>query len=236
MCGRYNVLTSAQGFVDLLELMVEIGDAGTGVPRYNAAPTQQLPVIRAGPGNAAARLDQLRWGLVPSWARDPAIGNRMINARMETAAQKPAYRVPFRRRRCLAAADGWYEWRRTAGAKQPWVIRRRGGEPFFIAGLWETWRPRERGTDSVPMETFTLLTADASGSLSHIHERMPVVLGPGLYERWLDPRLDDPAQIRSVLEARPLDGFEAWPVSTWVNRPANDSPRCIERVPEMDPT
>ena len=234
MCGRYNVLTSAQGFVDLLDLLVEIGSVGAAGPRYNGAPTQLLPVVRRFPDAMSARIDDLKWGLVPSWAKDPGIGNRMINARMETAAEKPAYRVPYRRRRCLVAADGWYEWRRSADGKQPWMIRRRDGEPFFIAGLWESWRGKGRDADAPALETFTLLTGDASAQLARIHARMPVVLDRGLYEQWLDPRMTDPQALCEVLDARPLDVFEVWPVSRYVNSPANDSARCLERIPDPE--
>jgi len=235
MCGRYNVLTSAQGFVDLLDLLVEVGNVAHGGPRYNAAPTQLLPVARRARNDSGARIDDLKWGLVPSWAKDPAIGNRMINARVETAAEKPAYRVPFRRRRCLVAADGWYEWMKSSGGKQPWLIRRRDGDPFFIAGLWDAWYGKDREADVSTLETFTVLTADAPDRLSPIHARMPVVLDRGLYERWLDPGVSDPLALHEVLGERPLDVFEAWRVSSYVNSPANDSGRCIERVPDSDP-
>jgi putative SOS response-associated peptidase YedK len=171
-------------------------------------------------------LARLRWGLIPSWAKDPAIGNRMINARAETVAEKPAFRAAFRRRRCLVVADGFYEWARGGKPRQPYFIRMHDDRPFAFAGLWESWQ----GPDEGPVESCTLLTTEPNELLEPIHNRMPLILGEDDYDQWLDPALQRPDALQPLLRPLPSDQMTAEKISTYVNSPANDDPRCIEPV------
>ena len=164
-----------------------------------------------------------RWGLVPSWAKVPAIGNRMINARSETAATKPAFRTPLRDRRCLILADGFYEWKRGGTRKQPYYIKLRDGEPFAFAGLCGHWGP----ADGQPLATYSILTTTPNEVLQPIHDQMPVILSPSAYSVWLDPAMRDVEPVQALLTPYPADEMVAYPVSTRVNNPAYDSPECI---------
>jgi putative SOS response-associated peptidase YedK len=163
---------------------------------------------------------------VPFWAKDPKIGNRMINARGETVAAKPAFRAALRKRRCLIVADGFYEWQKLAGGKQPWFIAQASGEPFAMAGLWESWRPAE---DAAPLETCTIITTAANDMMRPLHDRMPAILDGAAVERWLDPAAE-PASLEPLLAPAPDGLLHAVPVSRRVNSPANDDPGLIERV------
>ena len=196
-------------------------------PRFNIAPTQTAPIVRE--EEECGRVARLcRWGLVPYWAKDRSIGDRLINARSETVAEKPAYRESFERRRCLVIADGFYEWRREGRHKQPFYFSRPSGEPFAIAGLWDRWRGAE-----APVDSFTLLTTDANREVASVHHRMPVVLESESWDGWLDPSRPGSPDMMSRLHP-PADGhFVSRAVSTWVNSPHNDGPRCVEAV---DPT
>ena len=151
--------------------------------RYNVAPGQSIPVVRTQPGPRARQIVEMHWGLVPSWATDPAIGHRMINARTETAAQKPAFREAFKHRRCLIPVDGFYEWTHAAGRKQPYFIRLKDPGVFALAGLWETWRKPDR----TALESCTILTTAANNLIKPLHDRMPVILAPPTHDQWLDP-------------------------------------------------
>ncbi len=199
-------------------------------PRYNIAPSQDVAVVRAAANGR--RFSMLRWGLIPSWAKDPAIGHKLINARSETAAEKPSFRSAFRHRRCLIPADGFYEWQRGGGTRQPWLFGLRNGAPFAFAGLWERWTvpagvpltgslAERRPGDAV--ETCTILTAAANATVAPVHGRMPVILPPDSYSPWLSG--DD-----VPLAPYPAAEMTAHPVSTLVNRPANDDPRCVEAI------
>lgn len=190
-------------------------------PRFNIAPTQPVAVVRFGPG--ARQLAWLKWGLVPSWARDASIGNRLINARAESVADKPAFRTAFRRRRCLVLADGFYEWRRSGAKKQPFFIRLRDDRPFAFAGLWESWE----GADHSSLETCTILTTGPNELMKPIHDRMPVILASDDYEHWLDPAVQEPEQLAPLLRPYPSDAMLALAVGTHVNNPRNDGPECI---------
>jgi len=224
MCGRFTLRAPASVVAEQFGLF----DAPPFTPRFNVAPTQPVAVVRCSPEEAEPRreLAWLRWGLIPSWAKDAAIGNRLINARSETAAEKPAYRAAFRRRRCLVVADGFYEWQRTGRAKQPHFIHLRDDRPFAFAGLWETWEGPEEG----PIESCTLLTTEPNELIEPIHNRMPVILATEDYERWLDPAVQQPNELVPLLRPYPADQMAAYPVSTYVNSPSRDDPRCIERV------
>ncbi|WP_428265748.1 SOS response-associated peptidase [Haliangium sp.] len=221
MCGRYT-LTS---FEHLGEWFGLSEPPPPGRPRFNIAPTQPVPIV----ANRAQRtLSVVRWGLVPSWAKDPSVGARMINARCESAAEKPAFRDALRRRRCLVVADGFYEWQRSSGGKrggkQPFYVHRRAGEAFGMAGLWERWR----APDGSWLETCTILTCDANELMAPIHHRMPVIVDRVDYDRWLSPEALPPQALDDLLAPPPVGDFEAYRVSPLVNSPHNDVPACVE--------
>ena len=223
MCGRYTLTASGEDVADLFALE----DVPALLPRYNLAPTQEAAVVRVVAPRAPRTLDLLRWGLIPYWAQDPAIGNRMINARAESVAEKPSYRDSFQRRRCLIPADGFYEWKKAGKAKQPYLIRRRDRRPFAFAGLWSTWRDRNT-PNAVPRETFTILTTSPNDLLRPLHDRMPVILDPTDFAPWLDPANRHAAALQALLQPAPVDAWETLPVRTVVNSPAHDAPDCIE--------
>lgn len=222
MCGRYTLSTPT----DLLSDLFELETAVEVQPRFNIAPTQSAPVVRVDAGDRVRRLDTLKWGLVPFWAKEPSIGNRMINARAETVAEKPAYRVSFRKKRCLILADGFYEWQATGGPKQPFFFHRGDGYPFAMAGLWDRW---EKGEEA-PLETFTIITTEANELVAPIHKRMPVILAEPHIEKWLDPGFEDKESLAQMLAPAPPETLEALPVSTYVNSPANEGPQCVEPI------
>ena len=189
-------------------------------PRYNIAPTQQVASVRYDAERGGRILSWQRWGLVPSWADDLAIGNRMINARAETVATKPAFRKAFATRRALIVADGFYEWQKTAEGKQPYFIHRPDDTPFAFAGLWERWGPEK-------LETCTIITTTANATMQSLHERMPVVVSPQDYQKWLDPELRDPAVLERILRPAAEDFFALVPVRPLVNNPRNDVAECV---------
>jgi putative SOS response-associated peptidase YedK len=217
MCGRFT-LTTDPGAV-ARRFGAPPAQGGGGRPRYNIAPTQTVITVTE---DGARRLEEMRWGLVPAWAKDPKSGSRMINARAETLAEKPAFRGVLRRRRCLIPADGFYEWPEGPGgrkAKQPMYVRLTTGEPFAFAGLWDEWRPPEGGE---PLRTCTIVTTEANALLATFHHRMPVILAPEVEAVWLDPGLSDPEHLRSLLVPYPAEAMEAYPVSPEVNAVGND--------------
>lgn len=216
MCGRYILTTPSEALRGLFEF-VEHPNLG---PRYNIAPTQEAPVVRQRRAPAGERtIQSLRWGLVPAWAEDPRIGARLINARAETLLEKPAFRAAFRRRRCLVPADGFYEWQAQGRARQPFLITERDGAPFAFAGLWERWTPQ--GEETAPLDSFTIITTRANDFLQSLHERMPVILSPESYARWLDPDAE-PEQLADLLMPAPNDLLRMVPVDPRVNRPRED--------------
>ncbi|MFW5967427.1 MAG: SOS response-associated peptidase [Persicimonas sp.] len=221
MCGRFTLATSPEEIARLFDL----ASAPDLQARYNIAPTQSVPVCRVLEDDNERRLDELRWGLVPFWADDPSIGNRMINARSETAASKPAYRVAFRRRRCLIPATGFYEWQKQDDGKQPYLFRRQDQKPFALAGLWESWSADD-GAER--LETFTILTRDADELVAPIHARMPVIATPSLFDVWLDPGNRQVEVLEELLEQPTPPGFESFAVGREVNNPRNDHPGLIE--------
>ncbi|MGD9292205.1 MAG: SOS response-associated peptidase [Gammaproteobacteria bacterium] len=217
MCGRFAFYSPAEA-VSRLFAAETIADLPT---RYNIAPTQPAPTVRLDQ-DSIRRLNLLRWGLVPFWAKDPSIGNRMINARAETVASKPAFRQAFRKRRCLILADGFYEWQKADSGKIPWFINAPSGEPFAMAGLWESWQ----ADGDEPLETCTILTTEAGSSLARIHHRMPVVLGSEGVQQWLDPNMDEGQLPLLADEARRVP-LEAIRVSRQVNNPENEGPDLL---------
>jgi putative SOS response-associated peptidase YedK len=237
MCGRYllhadpKLIERAFG-AEFSQIPREL------VPRWNIAPTQIVPIVRNQPGRELKIVRQgeggerelvtVRWGLIPAWAKDPAIGNRMINARAEGVADKPAFRSAFRSRRCIVPASGFFEWQRQGrGPKQPYLIRRRDGLPIGFAGLWESWQDRATGE---VVETCTIITCEPNELMAELHNRMPVILDPADYERWLDPSMPGAEEL---LRPCPAEWLGAVPVSTRVNSPANDDESIIQ--PEGEP-
>lgn len=221
MCGRFTLRTNSASLADQFG-----GDLPFDLPlRYNIAPTQPVATVRIGPEDAGRQWQMVRWGLIPSWAKEASIGSRMINARAETVADKPAFRGALRRRRCLVPADGYYEWQKTGKSKQPYYIRLRDDRPFAMAGLWERWIPPETGE---PVETCTIITTDANELTRPIHDRMPVMLHAADYGLWLDPQMQNPDPLRRLLRPFDAHAMRADPVDTYVNSPRNDDPRCIE--------
>jgi putative SOS response-associated peptidase YedK len=221
MCGRF------VGFrpIEVLRQHFPIERTAAEVTaNYNVAPSQEvLAIVRREDQNW---LERLHWGLVPFWAKDPSIGNRLINARAETVAVKPSFRSAFRRRRCLILADGFYEWTGPAGRKQPMFITLPGEEPFAFAGLWENWR--RPGEDTPEYRSCTIITTAASPSLNRIHHRMPAVLKQEVYSTWLDPNLADTQALAGLLRDRIQTEFTSRPVSREVNTTRNNRPSCID--------
>jgi len=223
MCGRYTLTKSKKALIDHFQVSEWIeGEVGA---RYNIAPTQPVLVVRLLRGRR--RLDHVRWGLVPSWAKDPTIGGRMINARAETIVEKPAYRAAFRYRRCLIPADGFYEWRKLVeGGKQPFYIHLRDGGVFAFAGLWEHWQ----GEDGSELESCTIITTTSNERLSDLHDRMPVILGPDHYDVWLRTDSQDAPGLLKMLQPYTAAPLDAYPVSQLVNSARNDGPACVRRL------
>lgn len=220
MCGRYTLKTPPE----VLAQQFQLDDLPILQPRYNIAPSQPVAVVRLSSSEGRRRLDMLRWGLIPVWSKDPKIGNQMINAKAETAAEKPAFRAAIRRRRCLVPADGFFEWQQRGRQKQPVYICRLDKAPFAFAGLWERWEPSE----GEPIESCTILTTEPNDLLRPIHNRMPVILAPQDYEVWLDPTVQQTETLQSLLKSCPAEAMEAYPVSRAVNNPRFDAPQCIE--------
>lgn len=218
MCGRYRLSRRKQILAEHFDATPFDDD---WEPRYNIAPTQQVPVVRQHPTEPARQLSHMRWGLIPSWSKDESGAARMINARSETAAALPAFREAFKSRRCLIPADGFYEWKRS-GSKQPYCFELNGGTLFAFAGLWEGWKD-PKGTW---IRTCTILTTTPNAVTSAIHDRMPVILDPGDYDLWLDPGMNNVDVLGDLL--RPLDAkaMRCYPVSTRVNLVSNDDEAC----------
>jgi putative SOS response-associated peptidase YedK len=216
MCGRYTLKAKPKAVSEHFDV-----PEAPLMPRFNIAPTQAVPVVRATPEGRELAL--LRWRLIPSWASDPAVGNTMINARAETVAEKPAYRSAFRKRRCLIPADGFFEWGAgPGGRKQPVYFRMKDGSPFAFAGLWESWSKGDG-----PVESCALITTTPNGLVAPVHDRMPAILAPDEYARWLDPRAGDPAALAGLLRPYPASAIVAFPVGRTVNDPRYDGPECI---------
>ena len=195
------------------------------VERYNVAPTQTVLAVREASDGREATF--LKWGLVPRWAKDPSIGNKLINARAETVTEKPSFREAFTRRRCLVPMEGFYEWARRGDRKRPFYFHMRDGEPFAVAGLWESWE----GGDEL-LETCTLLTTEANELLASYHDRMPVILRPEDYDLWLDAGVRSSERLLPLLRPYPREEMTAYAVSLMVNSPSNESPRCVEPARE----
>jgi putative SOS response-associated peptidase YedK len=219
MCGRFLLFSSGDEIARHFDLAEEVPD---GVPRYNVAPTQQVLCVGLSREGKPAPA-RLRWGLVPPWATEPRPA--IINAKVETAADKPAFAEALSQRRCLIPADGYFEWAGTGKEKRPWHFRLQGGGLFAFAGLWGSWRP----SSGPPLLGCALLTTAANSVVQPVHARMPVILPPDRYAAWLDRGLDDPAAVLALLAGpSPADALEASPVGTYVNDPKHEGPECIQ--------
>lgn len=221
MCGRFTLRSKASDVAEVFGLH-EVPELP---PRFNIAPTQGVPIVRLGE-DGRRQLSLVHWGLIPFWAKDAAIGNRMLNARGDTVASKPAFRQSFLKRRCLVVADGYYEWQKTAGSKkQPYYIRLKCDRPFGFAGLWDRWKH-----DGTAIESCTIITTNANDLMEPIHDRMPVIIPPDAYDIWLDPVVQEPERLQPFLSPYPAAELTAYPVSTVVNNPRNEQPECIMEV------
>lgn len=227
MCGRYTLTTP----LEALKRLFEFAESLNLQPRYNIAPTQIVPVVRGGEGRRS--LVMMRWGLVPGWAKEISIASRMINARSETVAGKPAFREAFRTRRCLVPADGYYEWQAEGKRRQPYRVTREDGAPMAFAGLWEQWKARRDSGGANPVsvgdlvETFTIVTTAASESIANLHDRMPVVIEPDDFEVWLTAPGEDPEPLQRLLRPSAIS-FAITRVGMHVNAVRNDDPQCVE--------
>ncbi len=222
MCGRFtlthDINAVARAFHVPVPAPLESG-AQSGA-RYNIAPTQNVVTLME---NGSTHLDLLRWGLIPSWAKDESIGSKMINARAETLAEKPSFKRLLRSRRCLIVADGFYEWKKEHGGKTPMYITMKDGELFTFAGLWDTWK----NADGEQLRTCTIITTDPNELVSTIHNRMPAIIAPAARTAWLDPALHDEQALVPLLKAYDNDAMQARPVSRLVNNPQYDSAELI---------
>lgn len=222
MCGRFSFASPPAVAAGVFGVEA----SALGAPRYNIAPTQQVATVRWHDGGRC--LGWMHWGLIPGWAKERSLGARLINARAETAAEKPAFRAAFKARRCLIPADGFYEWVHQGSAKQPYFITFRDGRPFAFAGLWERW-----SGEGEAVESCTILTTTPNEVVAPLHHRMPVILPPEQYQLWLDLDLRDLRLLQPLLRPHPAHEMMAWPVSRRVNNPRFDDPAC--RAPVTAP-
>jgi putative SOS response-associated peptidase YedK len=237
MCGRFARRSTQQVLADWFG--VELEDMPWFAPSYNVAPQSVQPVVRLNRDSGGREFAQMRWGLIPFWAKDAKMGYTTINARAEEVASKPAYREALKKRRCLIPADAFYEWQRPTPdsrekTKHPFAFALKSGQPYAIAGLWERWQPKESAAAEA-LETFTILTTDPNKLMEPVHNRMPVILAPRDYDRWLDP--GDPARPPiDLLRPFPAEEMRAWPVSDRVGNVRNNDPQLLEEPqPDLGP-
>jgi putative SOS response-associated peptidase YedK len=223
MCGRYTLTATADEIINTFSWLTLPDDPSAFTPRYNIAPSQPIAVV---PNTGENKLDFFIWGLIPFWAKDPKIGYRMINARAETLAEKPSFKAAYKYRRCLILSSGFYEWKKEPGSKSkvPHFIHMKSREPFAFAGLWERWN----APDGSEVLSSSIITTEPNPLLAPIHNRMPVILPASAHEQWLTPGEKAPQELNTLLTPYPAELMDAYPVSTYVNRPANDSPQCIQ--------
>jgi putative SOS response-associated peptidase YedK len=226
MCGRYRLARNNQSLAHFFDLETEVDWS----PRYNVAPGQRVAVVRQDATRPVRSLSTMRWGLIPSWAKEAKTGYKMINARAETIADKPAFRKPLHSRRCLIPADGFYEWQTKGKVKSPFCFALADDSLFAFAGIWEAWKNPEKEF----VETCSIITTSANSLLSGIHDRMPVILEPDSYDVWLDPGFTKVEDLLDLLKPYPADSMRRYPVSPRVNSVQNDDPACAEPyIPEM---
>ncbi len=224
MCGRFSLISSEE----LIKRIFRLNRAPVQL-RFNIAPSQKVPVIRITHNTLEREMVDMRWGLIPSWAKDIAIGNQLINARSETLFEKPAFRSAVKKRRCLIPTDGFFEWKKEGKKKQPYYIYLKDRQPFGIAGLWESWE----GKDEETILSFTIITTEANELIRPLHERMPVIVPNEKQDSWLDTQQQSPDLIRSSLVPFPAQEMALHQVGDWVNNPRNDIPACIEPISEI---
>jgi putative SOS response-associated peptidase YedK len=223
MCGRYRLSRRKQ----LIQEHFDAADwQDDWTPRYNIAPTQPVPVIRQHPEKPVRQISTMRWGLIPNWAKDASVAAGTINARSETAATKPAFRDPLKFRRCLIPSDGFYEWKRTGAAKQPFCFEENEGKLFAFAGLWDGWK--NAGGEWI--KTCSILTTTPNAVTSAVHDRMPVILREDDYDLWLDPGLNDVQVVSELLKPYDAYAMRSYPVSTRLNRVVNDDEECCRQT------
>lgn len=231
MCGRFAIFTAPEDYLDQIGLAGQV-EPCAAVENYNAYPTQHLPVLyRPSTNNLSCHL--LHWGLIPSWAKDAAIGYKLSNARSETAAEKPSFRHAFYTQRCLVPVDGWFEWKRDGRHKQPYYHHRPDNKVIWLAGLWEHWiNPQDQQT----VLSFTLLTRDAAGAAAHIHDRMPVCLNPNRMALWLNPALQDRTRLESLMHELPTTDYAIYAVTPAMNTPSFQGVQCIHSTEQSADT
>jgi putative SOS response-associated peptidase YedK len=223
MCGRYRLSRRKQ----IVEEYFHCGsDEPDWAPRYNVAPTQPIPVIRQNPKEPVRELSLMKWGLIPSWAKDSSVAAQMINARSETASTKPAFRDALKSRRCLIPADGFYEWMRTGKTKQPYCFEVNDGELFAFAGLWDRWKDPSGNW----VKTCSILTTTPNAMTAAVHDRMPVILDPDYYDLWLDPGMQNLATASDLLNPYDACLMRCYPISTRINHVANEDEECSRPV------
>jgi putative SOS response-associated peptidase YedK len=232
VCGRYVSVSSPTILAERFSVET-VRVAETPEPNYNVTPRSEVPVVAVSKGERV--LDLVRWGLVPSWAKDVKIGDRLINARAETVQTSNAYKRAFAKRRCIIPADGFYEWQKIENpanakrpVKQPWFFRRRDGEPLAFAGLWEIWHDPAVGDDAPRIRSCVIITTEANDLVAKVHDRMPVVLAESAWSEWLDGENHDVAGLQRLLVPAPAADIDAWPVTTLVNKPDNNGPELLE--------
>ena len=223
MCGRYTLRT------DLREIAKHFGvtEVPNITPRYNISPTQEVAIVRVTDEAQGREMELYRWGLIPSWAKDPSVGSKMINARAETVTEKPSFREAFKRRRGLIPADGFYEWARAGSRKQPYYFQMKNKQPFAFAGLWESWQ-----SDGERINSCTIITTAANELLREVHDRMPAILREEDYEAWLDPEMHKAELLQGLLRSYDAGEMMAYPVGTLVNTPGRDERALIEPLAE----
>lgn len=222
MCGRFSQSKSAETIAQVFQ----VNNVPPLTPRYNIAPTQQIQTILQNAEQSQREFQILHWGLIPSWAKDPKMGARMINARAETVAEKPSFRAAFKQRRCLILADGFYEWQQQQKKKQPFYFRMNDEHPFAFAGLWEHWK----SGDGEVINSCTILTTEPNDLMRPVHNRMPVIIDPKDYDLWLDTEVKTPELLQPLLHPYSAEEMTAYPVSTKVNKPVNDSAELINSL------
>lgn len=222
MCGRFSQSKSAETIAQVFQ----VNNVPALTPRYNIAPTQQIQTILQNAEQSQREFQMLHWGLIPSWAKDPKMGARMINARAETVTEKPSFRAAFKQRRCLILADGFYEWQQQEKNKQPFYFRMNDEHPFAFAGLWEHWK----SGDGEVIDSCTILTTEPNDLMRPVHNRMPVIIDPKDYDLWLDTEVKKPELLQPLLRSYSAEEMTAYPVSTKVNKPVNDSAELINSL------
>lgn len=221
MCGRFTLTVSPNTLSNLFNTEW----SSPFKPRYNIAPTQQVPVVRSSPEDNSLHIDLLKWGLIPSWAKDPSIGSHMINARSETLEEKPSFRTAFKHRRCIIPASGFYEWQMVDKRKQPYYISMNNNIPMLFAGLWDHWK----APDGTVIESCSIISTSSNEIISSLHDRMPVILPEHDINAWLHSSTTAD-ELKSLLKPCPSDLMQLYPVSNVVNSPKNDSPECIQPI------